>query len=98
MVAELGRRTLYVLRNPDQGEALWPTHHPFTDVDPLILLEIVSDRPLKQHVRRLVYKPPVPIGQEWLRQAELVRIEAHEVGSTFREVVIVPFVLPPYPR
>lgn len=92
--SELGRRVLYVLRNRDRGEALWPAHHPLTDVDPLILFEILSDRPLKQHVRRLVYESAAPISQEWLKQAELVRIEAHEVGSTTRDVVIVPFVLP----
>jgi len=95
MWSELNRRVLYVLRHRDRGEALWPMPATLDDVDPISMFEGFSDSRLKQFLRRLTYRSPVPITDDWLRAAELVRIDATEVDVFSTEVRIDPFRLPP---
>jgi hypothetical protein len=91
-----GRPIIYMLRNKEQAEALWPVEEPGPEFD---FLDLFQKR-LRTIPLALRYSALTPTGQKltelndaWLANAELVRIEAKEVGRFTKSVNVDGFVM-----
>jgi hypothetical protein len=91
-----GRPVVYVLRNKEQAEAVWPVEKPgpgfeFLDLFQKRLLTI----PLALHYSALSSSGQklTDLNDSWLASAELVRIEAKEVGRFRKTVKIDGFIM-----
>jgi hypothetical protein len=91
-----GRPIIYMLRNKEQAEALWPVEEPGPEFD---FLDLFQKR-LRTIPLALRYSALTPTGQKltelndaWLANAELVRIEAKEVGRSTKSVNVDGFVM-----
>ena len=90
------QRTLYILRNDKQAEALWPRK----DIGPgFDFVDLFQKRlrtvPLALRYSALTDSGRVltELGDRWLADAEIVRIEAKEVGRLRKTVRVNDFVM-----
>src|SRR5262249_45635109 len=91
-----GQRTLYVLRNEKQAEALWPKK----DIGPgFEFLDVFQTR-LRTVPLAMRYSAIAPSGRalielsdRWLADAEIVRIEAVEVGRFSKTTSVDDFTM-----
>jgi len=91
-----GRPTLYILRNDKQAEALWPTK----DIGPGFDVVDLFQKRLRTVPLALRYSALTNTGQAltklndtWFADAEIVRIEAKEVGRFSKTISVHDFVM-----
>jgi hypothetical protein len=91
-----GRPIIYILRNKNQAEALWPVERPGPGFD---FLDVFQKR-LRTVPLAMRYSALTATGQKltelndpWLANAELVRIEAKEVGRFSKTVNVDGFLM-----
>ena len=91
-----GRPNIYILRNKEQAEGIWPVTEPGPGFD---MLDLFQKR-LRTFPLAIRYSALTPTGQKltevndaWLANAELVRIEAKEVGRITKTVKVDGFIM-----
>ncbi len=91
-----GRPVIYILRNPEKAEALWPVQEPGPGFE---FLDLFQKR-LRTTPLALRYSALTSNGQKltdlddsWLAKAELVRIEEKEVGRFSKTVRVDGFIM-----
>ena len=91
-----GRPVIYMLRNKEQAEALWPVVEPGPEFD---FLDLFQKR-LRTIPLAMRYSALTATGQKltelndrWLANAELIRIEAKEVGRLSKTVKVDGFIM-----
>jgi hypothetical protein len=91
-----GRPIIYVMRNEERAEALWPAEEPGPGFD---ILDLFQKR-LRTFPLALRYSALTSTGQKltevndsWLANAELVRIEAKEVGRFNKTITVDGFTM-----
>jgi hypothetical protein len=96
MANVFGRPTIYILWNKEQAEALWPVEEPGPGFE---FLDLFQTR-LRTFPLAMRYSALTATGQKltelndpWLANAELVRIEAKEVGRFSKTVKVDGFIM-----
>jgi hypothetical protein len=91
-----GRAVIYILRNPEKAEALWPVQEPGPGFE---FLDLFQKR-LRTTPLALRYSALTSNGQKltelddsWLAKAELVRIEEKEVGRFSKTIRLDGFLM-----
>lgn len=93
-----GRPVIYILRNKDQAEALWPVEEPGPGFE---FLDLFQKR-LRTIPLALRYSALTSQGRKltefddrWVANADLVRIRAKEVGRFSKTIVVDNFIMGP---
>ena len=91
-----GRPVIYILRNKEQAEALWPVEEPGPGFEFLDLFQKrLRTIPLALRYSALTSRGQklTEINDHWLANAELIRIEAKEVGRFSKTVKVDGFIM-----